>query len=225
MTDGQESVATGTTAKLGKQQALLRDQLAEQVDSAVTHALRRLRVFGRDVQALAADQDVVGIEGVQDAKDEFRAFIESAIDAAQKLDRLAPGYRPDATAALDAFYTEYEVTCGQVRAAVNAAKRVAAQAAAQAAQQQGENANAGAGGGGAAAGGAGAAADGAGARRVNTTLKPEALQADATYTEFLDWRQKWEDFCEASEMAMMTVGNQEAYLRGCLSHGIKHIVK
>ena len=86
--------------RLNKQETMLRDQLTKQIDSAITHAPRRLRGFGKDVQTLQDNLDAVDIDTVQDAKDELRGFLETAIDATLELERLAPGHRPDARVAL-----------------------------------------------------------------------------------------------------------------------------
>ena len=44
----------------------------------------------------------------------FADALRGKLEYFDELERLAPGYRPDATAALEVFYTKFETTCGQV---------------------------------------------------------------------------------------------------------------
>ena len=56
-------------------------------------------------------------------------------------------------------------------------------------------------------------------------LKPDVLRGDAKFSEFRDWREKFEDWYRASEMTRLDADMQEAYLRGCLSDEARHVLR
>ena len=128
MADGQDATSTGgtgTTAKLGKQQRLQHDQLAEVVDSALNHLPSRLGRLSRAIDNLERDREVADIPGAEKAVETQETFVEQAVDAAIELDRLAPGYRPQARAALEAHRDTLDGLFDRMTRCCNQARRTA----------------------------------------------------------------------------------------------------
>ena len=55
--------------------------------------------------------------------------------------------------------------------------------------------------------------------------KPSALQPDATYQGFTDWKQNWDDYANMTDLENLPLAKRHIQLRSCLSSDIVHTLR